>query len=390
MRVAAWDRSSTRLLIFFPDNVIRETLKNFIATPTAQAYAASPPRPPSSHSSSSSPYLPPQQLHATAIRKCLTLLPIVIRILRLHTPPEHSDVPGIFRWDSGLVRDGCFFAGYLAANTDGEYIDVPNDENKQESHLTVDDGVSICLTALATMRWGFSKSEEREDTIKMIWKNRKHGRQGQAHHLPLYDVNYPSHLPMSNDSQVHMGLSSSPHSGLTLAISGDRPMLPPLNVFAAQRRVDSAPSTAASSEDRGLNGWPGYTPPGTGTSIATSTGTGLSRRGSPVFPGQPSYKSNGDDIFYHGSGDVDQFTYNVPLSGPGTMVRELPSLVGGNVQTSYGQRSTAMEPHGVAGSTATNYMSAGTFAPNPMIMTSTNFHSCPQFGENCQCNGEYH
>ena len=278
---------------------------------------------------------------------------------------------------------------------DGDYLDVPNDDNKQEDingHLTVDEGVSICLTALATMRWGFSKSEEREDTIRMVWKNRKHGRQGQAHHLPLYDVNYPAHLPMG-DSQAHMGMGSSSHPGLSMVPSGDRPMLPPLNVFAAQRRVDSAPSTAASSEDRGLNGWPGYTPPGTGTSIATSTGTGLSRRGSPVFPSQTSYKPGSDDIFYHGGGDVDQFSYNVPLTGPGTIVRDTPPLVGGSgaVPAPYGQRSPPMESHALAGSTAPNqYIPTGTFAPNPLIAKSTNFYPYLQFGENYQCSGNYH
>ncbi|KAF9483839.1 hypothetical protein BDN70DRAFT_798935 [Pholiota conissans] len=382
--ISAW-----QIFIFECHNVIREALKHFITTPTAQAYAASPPRP-SSHSSNSSPYLPPQHLHVNATRRCLTLLPLVIRILRVHMPREHVDVPGIFRWDTGMVRDGCFYAGYLAANMDGEYLDLPTDENNAEdagAHLSVDEGVTICLTALATMRWGFSKTEEREDTIRMIWENRKLRRQGQAHHLPLYDADYHPSMPMA-DSQLPMSMASGqPHASLSVVNAENRPMLPPLNLFAAQRRVDSAPSTAASSEDRR---WPEYTPPPTATSIATSTGTGLSglsRRGSPVFANAPSFKQAGDDIFYHTVGDMDQFSYNVPqLSGP-AVVREAPGMVGG-VQ-SFGPRGSPMEPHTLATSAATNYMAAGTmFGPPSDIMTNADFHSCPQFGENC--NGGYH
>lgn len=285
-----------------------------------------------------------------------------------------------------MVRDGCWFAGYLAANMDGEYLDLPTEENKAEdvsAHLTVDDGVAICLTALATMRWAFSKSEEREGTIRMIWENRKLRRQGQTHHLPVYDSDYHSSLSMA-DSHLHMAMASGQHPGLPVVPSGDRPMLPPLNVFAAQRRVDSAPSTAASSEDR-LSRWPEYTPPPTATSIGTSTGTGMSRRGSPVFAHIPSFKPSGDDIFYHGAGDMDQFAYSVPLSGPA--VREVPGLVGG-VQ-SFGPRGSPMEPHTLATSAAGTYMAAGTmFGPTSDIMTNADFHSCPQFGENC--NGGYH
>ncbi|KAF8969907.1 hypothetical protein BDZ97DRAFT_1793314 [Flammula alnicola] len=369
--------SGWQIFIFECHNVIREALKHFITTPTAQAMysAGSPPRP-SSHSSNSSPYLSPQILHVSATRRCLALLPRVIRILQTHTPREHSDVPGIFRWDAGLVRDGCFFAGYLAANIDGELLEIPSGDDKQEdtnSHLTVDESVSVCLTALATMRWGFSKSEEREETIRMIWDSRKLRRQGQGHHIPLYDGDYPQSITMS-DSQMHLN-----HTGLPIGSSGDRPMLPPLNVFDAQRRVDSGPNTACSSDDRGVNGWPSsYTPPGTATSIATSTGTGLSRRGSPVFSNMPSFKSATDDMFYHGTGDMEQFSYNVPPSGP--TVRDAPGL-SANAQ-SYGQRNPPMATHALAASTAPNYMAAGTFpAPNSLVVAHADFQFCPQFGE---------
>ncbi|KDR81460.1 hypothetical protein GALMADRAFT_134896 [Galerina marginata CBS 339.88] len=375
--------SSWQIFIFECHNVIRESLKHFSSNSTQVMYdPASPPRP-SSHSSNSSPYLSPQHLHTAATRRCLTLLPRIIQILRVHTPREHNNVPGIFRWDAGLVRDGCFFAAYLAANLEGEFIDSPGEDDKQDSadtHLTVSDGVSVCLTALATMRWGFSKSDEREETIKMIWENRKLRRQGQAHHIPLYDPEYPQSLPVSASN---MHISSSPHMTLPISDPGDRPMLPPLTVFMAQRR-GSAPNTACTTDERTTNVWPSYTPPGTATSVATSTGTGLSRRGSPVFSHMASFKPP-DDMFYHGGGEVDQFHYNAPLSGP--LVRENTGLVS-NV-ASYSHRNPQMEPQALAATTAANYMVTTTFnVTNSSNLTHADFHSCPQFGENC--NGTYH
>lgn len=367
--VSAW-----QIFIFECHNVIREALKHFIATATSQSlYAASSPPRPSSHSSCSSPYLSPQTLHVTAVQKCLSLLPRVVRIIRLHTPKERSDVPGIFRWDAGLVRDGCFFAGYLAAGFNGEYLDIPS-EDDQDDLITVDDSVSICLTALSTMRWGFSKSEEREETIRMVWENRKLRHQGHPHHLPLYEATYPpTNLSMTN-SPLHINLPPSSHGNLAMLASGDRPMLPPLNIYASQGRVDSRPSTGCSSD-----GWPSYTPPSTANSMATSAGTGLSRRSSPVFPSMAA----SEDIFFHGS-DMDQFTYNVPLPG----VRE-PSAAT-STMPSYVPRQSNLEPHSLSPDAGPTYASLGsnTFsASSSTIMTHTDYNAC-QFSENG--NGAYH
>lgn len=350
--------------------MIREALKHFITTATSQSlYAPSSPPRPSSRSSSSSPYLSPQTLHVTAIQKCLSLLPRVVRIIRLHTPKERNDIPGIFRWDAGLVRDGCFFAAYLAASFNGEYLDMPNEDDKEEDLITVDDGVSICLTALSTMRWGFSKSEEREETIRMVWENRKLRHQGHPHHLPLYEANYPqTNLSMTN-SQL---LPPSSHGNLAMLASGDRPMLPPLNLYTSQSRVDSRPSTGCSSD-----GWPSYTPPSTATSIATSAGAGLSRRGSPAF----SSMTGSEDIFFHGP-DMDQFSYNAPLAG----VRE--SSGAASTMPTYVPRHSNLEPNPLSPGATYSSLGSTTFnASNPTIMTHTDYHAC-QFGENG--NGAYH
>jgi len=303
----------------------------------------------------------------------------------MHNPLEHSDVPSIFRWDAGIVRDGCFFAGYLAASVDGEVLEIPGEDKHDETdpHLSVDEGVSICLGALETMRWGYSKSEEREETVRMIWQNRKLRRQGSGEHSPVYDLDYPqttslatSHMPLN------VPLAQHGHLGMSMSHGTDRPMLPPLAAIP-QRRVESAPNTAASTDGRGLNGWPSYTPPGTSTSIATSTGTGLSGSGSPVFSVLPTFKTSAEEIFYHSSNnDIDQFTYNVPLSGSVRETSGLPSNI-----SPYPHRASPLDSRALSASAATTYLPTSSFhSSNTSILTD--FQPCPQFSENSS--GPYH
>lgn len=308
----------------------------------------------------------------------MILLPRVVRILQMHASSKRNDLPGIFHWDAGLVRDGCFFAGYLAANIESDVFDEDDSQQEDIEHpLTVEDGVSICLTALASMRWSFSKSEEREETIRMIWENRKMGRQGQSQRSSHYDGEYTKALTGPH-SQI-------PHNSLTpLSLSAPGGRLPPLNLHMYQRRVESAPSTACSTDGRGMNGWPSYTPPSTATSVATSAGTG--GRGSPVFSNMSSFKGPSDDVFYHGTSDLDHFSYHAPLTGPA--VRENSGMTVSSA--TYTHRHSSIEPHALTSSTS-NYLADNTFnSTNPSLLPHphSDFHSCPQFGENC--NGGYH
>ena len=309
----------------------------------------------------------------------MILLPRVVRILEMHASSKRNDLPGLFHWDAGLIRDGCFFAGYLAANIESDVFD--DDDLKQEDVercITVEDGVSICLTALTSMRWSFSKSEEREETIRMIWENRKMRKQGQSQHSPHYDGEYTKALTASHSQIPHNALNS--HT--SLPASGER--LPPLNLRTYQRRVESAPSTACSTDGRGMNGWPSYTPPSTATSVATSAGTGISGRGSPVFANMPSFKGPSDDVFYHGTSDLDHFNYHAPLTGPA--VRENSGMT--MSATAYAHHQSPIQSHALTSNTS-NYLADNTFnSTNPSLLPHSDFHSCPQFGENC--NGGYH
>lgn len=334
-----------QLFIFECHNLIRETLKQHISTTTTQQMYSTPPRP-SSSSSTSSPYLAPQHLFAIANRKCLNRLPFVIDIINQYLSSSNPDDSAIFRWDTGFIRDACFFAAYLAAADDTDVLEVPIDDPdfKENGFLapfprhSTEDSVAICMAAFSRMTWAGSKVEERQQTIKMIWDNRK-GRRHHQNHRSEPDLHYRHH-PLYEQQSIDP-VNSQSHD-----LQSDRPLLPPLNLCTGQRRVESAPSTSYTTDGTGVNGWPCYTPPGTATSGTTSTGTGLSASGSPVFPNVGSYKSDVDDPYYHNtSSDIDQFSFNVPIVTP--VVRDAPV---------YSQRSLPSESHTISGSSSSAYL----------------------------------
>ncbi|KAH6876473.1 hypothetical protein BKA70DRAFT_1128437 [Coprinopsis sp. MPI-PUGE-AT-0042] len=257
-----------QIFIFECHNVVRESLKQFMS---AAAQSQHPPSSrPTSHSSAS-PFLPPDHLHLTATRKCLELLPRVIRIMQFSlTSSGYPDRSGIFSWDSGLVRDGCFYAGYLAASTEEVVLEPTHDVQTSEqderelspSPLTADEGVMVCLAVLSSKRWLFSKSDEREETIRMIWEARKAKRHGQGVRYgdPPYDATY-SHAGAHLSSRAHDGYQAPNQSMLGApAPHLDRPNLPTLDVLAYQRRSESMANTA---NGYGSHGWSSHTPPPT-------------------------------------------------------------------------------------------------------------------------------
>ena len=362
-------------------------------------FSASSPSRPSSHSSNSSPYLSPHHLHIIATRKCLSLLPCVLRIIKYHLQDDHgTQRTGFFQWDAGLIRDGCFFAGFLAAGVEDDIIDSSVDERNEDfnggqGHMSVEEGVGLCLAALKEMRWAFSKSEEREETVRMVWENRKIGRHGR-HTLNRLNLSrpgpdaYPVHQVGSAYGKPILAASHmASNAFLPLSLHGldDRPQLPPIHLLYSPRRVESAPATAYSTDGHGANGWPSYTPPGTGTSVATSTGTGvssLSSRGSPVFANLPTtiaFKGEINDPYYHVTGDLEQFSFNVPVAASGINDVSVIGSIG-----SYHHRSHSP----LAGTSA--YLDSSVFrTPGSALLPSNgDTTACVQFGEDC--NGYYH
>ncbi|KAK7023961.1 Zn(2)-C6 fungal-type domain-containing protein [Favolaschia claudopus] len=337
MFISAW-----QLFIFECHNIIRETLKQYSAqstgTDTSTLFSAGPSPRSTSHGAT---FLPSQQLHAIASRKCLRLLPAVVRILRSHLAGSEGN---IFTWDAGLVRDGCFFAGFLCASIDSDAPEFAV-ENREFKHadmegvrmqLDIEEGVRLCLSALQEINWAFSRSEEREDTVRRIWEDKK-SRVIEMHHQGLqapYDVDYhtqshspypeppppPPAYPQFTPKWVHDVDAHTVHLPLLL----DRPVLPPLNLVhhdsPPRHFIDSAPSTGYSVDGSGASGWPTYTPPGTATS-GTSASTGVSSNGSPVFAslgGGPDtiggFKSpdSENNPFFNVTRDLDHFSFNAP------------------------------------------------------------------------------
>lgn len=194
----------------------------------------------------------------------------------------------------------------------------------------IENGVHVCLTAIREMRWAFSKSDEREENVRRIWEDSqlKRRRQNQAHHPQAQpqgqytqshldhaqlgaELDFASHhqLQLQQQQPQSSYVEHAVYAGKLLHGASSHHHLPPLSLVTTGI-IDSAPNTAGSTDSSGANGWPSYTPPGTGTS-ATSTGTGISGNGSPVFPthlpGTHGFKSDpADDTFYQ----MEQFNFN--------------------------------------------------------------------------------
>src|SRR5216684_2382500 len=129
-------------------NVIREALKQrTVVHPTCDgslniALPNSSPR--------SAQFDSASRLLKIADARCHEVVRRVVVIIR-----QHLGTP-FFEYDASLVRDGCFFAGFLLAGEGGS-----------------DEDVQTCLQALCQMRWAFSKGEEREKTVRLLWESRE-------------------------------------------------------------------------------------------------------------------------------------------------------------------------------------------------------------------------
>jgi hypothetical protein len=103
-------------------------------------------------------------MHAT--HNCRLILPTVLTILKRHLQTSSALIPS----DTGLVRDGCAFAGFMLAHGDLE-----GDSNGESLHsiMTLDEGMEVCLRTLGTMRWTFSDSGKTRQSLINAWEARK-------------------------------------------------------------------------------------------------------------------------------------------------------------------------------------------------------------------------
>ena len=110
-----------------------------------------------------------QRLYSVAQSKCHYLVRAVGSIIKQHLGTS------FFQYDAFQIRDGVFFAGLLLAN-DG---------------IGSMEDINLCVSALREMRWAYSKSEEREQSVRMVWQAKGSG----SRHEPNLII--PSSYPPS-------------------------------------------------------------------------------------------------------------------------------------------------------------------------------------------------
>jgi hypothetical protein len=299
---------------------------------------------------------------------------------------------GFFTYDAGLVKDGCFFAGFMLAQGDLE-----DEADCLELGMDVEDGVEVCLRALGTMEWVFAKSDERQQTVNMVWEARKireakrrENQRALSRAVEEYELQQASHGDQSHYHPHHtryvddrsMYLSSRPlHSGgggrpppvgaQTLPVPRSmthRPLLTPLTVAPTTNiRVHSAPSTACT--DNGS--WGTYTPPSTATTNRSSPGGRIvdsppTSASLEYLPSMEPFKT--DEVFYHVVPDLDTYGY----SGSANTSSSDASLATATTQpmVSYSQHHDG-------------YLDPSVFSTNSSVMSSPVDDGCSQFTEVC-------
>jgi len=149
--------------------------------------------------------------------RCHEVVRRVVVIIR-----QHLGTP-FFEYDASLARDGCFFAGFLLAGEGGS-----------------DEDVQTCLRALRQMRWAFSKGEEREKTVRMIWESRKGSN--------------PRSCPSISPTLTTPLFELQPAGIQFLRTHSQRPhppplSIPPLSSTSGIPSLDSSAPTTARTED---------------------------------------------------------------------------------------------------------------------------------------------
>ncbi len=315
----------------------------------------------SPHGQTPPPYYTLHQLHSIATRKCTRLIPSVLGIIKRHLSCDISDMGGMFKWDAGLVRDGCYFAGFYCASTESSTLmEYGNNQSqytplKQEgdarmvgslppplihsSYIPVydpEEGVRVCLVALGEMRWAFSKSEERRETITLVWEdNKMRHRTAQAYsqpHTPISDQQHMQEIEMRytdpNAQPSHVSSFVDVYGPTGKMGSASTHHLPPLNVSNLNSSHSAPPTAYSTDSSTGAHGWPSYTPPGTSTSGSTA---GTSMR-SPVFSSLVSVPAAGiksEGMLYgQHPGDIEPFNFSPPGTGPAVVGSDVSVMVG--------------------------------------------------------------
>ena len=313
----------------------------------------------SSSSSTSSAPSSYATLHAYAYRQCQTLLPHILAILKRQMAIPSST---FFTYDTGLIKDGCFFAGFMLTHADLE-VNVP-------------EGIQVVKRALASMRWILANNEERLQTISNLWESR---RMKNVELKNTLKNTYRSTLqartsaspierqsPFSTSQMVAPMIRSIPNPigaqtlPVPLAMS-QRPNLTPLSLTPATHQVRSAPNTA--STDNGS--WHSYSP--SSTSYTANSSPSTSPPESATLPNFPPFQN--PDVFYGDAPDTSSYLYADSVCG-----------VNPDISMSYAlQQSMPMFPDQQG-----NYMEPEIFVGGSVINSPVD-SGCQHFGDDCHC-----
>lgn len=140
-------------------------------------------------------------------------------IIRRHTQARSSS---LFRYDTGLVKDGCSFAGLLLANSD---LEESRSNSGLHPSIDVEEGLGLCAQALDAMHWACSSNERAKQTLMSVWEARKtrdrvqteKSHRASAGWLPSSSSSSPwLHAPSPAYTSPERGMSptwdrSSPH-----------------------------------------------------------------------------------------------------------------------------------------------------------------------------------
>lgn len=362
--------SGWQVFIFECLNVIREALKhrmdiqtsssnNGRVTPSDRAVAVN--------------------LHAYAVRRCRVFLPRVIDILKRHLAFSSS---GFFAHDTGLIRDGCFFAGMLLAQSDLEGdmgLDIKcNDGTRWDSD--VEEDVDVCLRALGVISWVYANSQERVKTLRAQWEARIH-RDNERLQKDSRDFisRQPSpsqYSPSQHHSPYAVNRTPLPRPDSTLTLPRPlsllsaggqvRPHLPPLSTSFP--RCEGGPDTALT--DDGNGSW-SYTPPTTSSTITTQ------RSISPTSPPQliralkPTLSSVKTEETCYPMPDLDPFSFSIDGAANG------PTMGAPHTWTPYSQHQHASP------GTGHGYLDPRVIYSGSDVLGRATEDGCPHFGTDC-------
>ena len=264
-----------------------------------------------------------------------------------------------FTYDTGLINDGCFFAGFMLAQVD------------QDSSPLVDvqEGIQVVQRALTSMKWILADNEERLQTISNLWESRRmrDAERKNTYHLQARSSASPrerqSPFSVSQMAAPMIHNVANPIGAQTLPVPpamSQRPNLAPLSLAPTSLQSHSEPNTA--STDNGS--WHSYSPPSTSYTASSSPST--SPPESATLPNFPPFQN--PDVFYPDAPGSSSYLYADPACGVNADI-SMPYALQPSVTMFLDQQCNYMEPEIFVGS----------------VMNSPIDGSCQHFGDACHC-----